>query len=195
MPKIDGYLTREKILQVAEKLFSEFGYDAASIGSISKLAGINKATIYYHFKDKQSILHALYSDMIEQMKNRILKTDSSKPKLKNLIKKEIEFLREKKDIVSILLMESMKTNNDDDALFKIATSEINNEKQRIDNLENNQQKKNLFLSHEFFTGFIPILSFVVLEEKYSKYFNINEDAVIEAFIEAIIISHYNTHIY
>ena len=195
MPKVDGYLTREKILQVAEKLFSEFGYDAASIDSISKLAGINKATIYYHFKDKQSILHALYSDMIEQMKNRILRAGSSKPKLKSLIKKEIEFLREKKDIVSILLMESMKTNNDDDSLFKIAASEINHEKQRINDLENNQQKENLFLSHEFFTGFIPILSFVVLEEKYSKYFNINENTVIETFIEAIIISHYNTHIY
>ena len=31
MPKKDGYKTREKILQVAEKLFSELGFDGTSI--------------------------------------------------------------------------------------------------------------------------------------------------------------------
>ena len=100
MPKVDGYLTKEKILNVAEKLFSDVGYDAASIGAISKLAGINKATIYYHFEDKQSILHALYFNMIEQMKNRLMPIEESKFDLKTKLKKELDFLREKKNIIS-----------------------------------------------------------------------------------------------
>ncbi len=194
MPKTDGYLTREKILQVAEKLFSELGYDAASIGTISKLAGINKATIYYHFKDKQSILHALYDDMVEQMKGRISKTNFTKENLKGHIREELNFLREKKDLVSILLMETMKTNTNDDSLFKIALTEINNEKHRDEDFDKSQEKKNLFFAHEFFTGLIPILSFVVLEEKYSSFFKIAEEQAIESFIEAIIRAHYNTHI-
>ena len=63
-----GYLTKEKILNVAEKLFSEVGYDAAIIITISKLGGINKATIYFYFKNKQSVLHELFFNMIEQIK-------------------------------------------------------------------------------------------------------------------------------
>jgi AcrR family transcriptional regulator len=194
MPKIDGYLTREKILNVAEKLFSELGYDAASIGTISKLAGINKATIYYHFKDKQSILHTLYFDMIEQMKNRLIPIEESESDLKVKIKRELDFLREKKDIVSILLMEAMKSNTDDDSLFQIAATEINNEKSRFKDLKHSQDKKDLFLIHEFFTGFIPVLSFVVLEEKYRNFFHMSEEKAIETFTEAIIRSHHNTHI-
>lgn len=194
MPKIDGYLTKEKILEVAEKLFSEVGYDAASIGTISKLAGINKATIYYHFKDKRSILHCLYSNMIEQMKNRLRPIDESNIDLKSKIKKELNFLREKKNIISILLMESMKTNTNDDSLFKIASDGINNEKARLNDMTNSQAKKDLFFVHEFFTGFVPILSFVVLEEKYRDFFHIDEEKVIENFIDSIIRSHYNSHI-
>ncbi len=194
MPKTDGYLTRERILQVAETLFSEQGYDAASIGAISKLAGINKATIYYHFSDKRSILHALYEDMIMQMRERIVKNNSSDSNIMDHIKKEVDFLRQKKDIVSILLMEAMKTNNDDDSLFLIASSEINREKNRIINLVNSPEKKNLFLAHEFFTGFIPIFSFVVLEDKYRKYFGISEEQVIDAFFAAIKRAHFDTHV-
>lgn len=192
MPKIDGYLTKEKILNVAEKLFSEVGYDAASISTISKLAGINKATIYFHFKNKQSVLHELFFNMIEQMENRLLPVEESGLNLKDKLRKEIDFLREKKDIISILLMESIKTNTRDDSLFQIAYSEIYNKKSRLKELANS--KKNLFLAHEFFTGFIPILNFVVLEDKYRNFFKLDEESVIDNFIDVIIKSHYNTHI-
>ena len=194
MPKTDGYLTKERILTVAEKLFSELGYDAASIGLISKLAGVNKATIYYHFEDKQSILHALYFDMVEQMKKRLIPIERSQADLRTKIRQELDFLKEKRDIISILLMEAMKSNTHDDSLFQIAGAGINNKKDRVVDFENSQKKKDLFFAHEFFTGFIPILSFVVLEEKYRKYFHINEDNAIDAFVEAIIRAHFNTHI-
>lgn len=194
MPKTNGYLTRERILNVAEKLFSEVGYDAASIGSISKLAGINKATIYYHFKDKQSILHSLFSNMIEQMNKRVMPAKDSDIDLKIKLKKELDFLRRKKDLISILLMESMKTNKKDDSLFKIAYTEIYNEKLQRTGFSNSKEKKDLYFVHEFFTGFIPILNFVVFEEKYREFFHIDEDSIIEHFIDAITRSHFNTHI-
>lgn len=191
---MDGHLTREKILQVAEKLFSQDGYNSTSIGSISNLAGINKATIYYHFKDKRSILHCLYQNMIEEMKTRLLPIDQSDVNLKFRLRKELAFLREKKNIICILLMETMKINNSDDSLFRIASDGINHEKLRLGSLKNMQEKKDLFFVHEFFTGFIPILNYIVLEEKYNKFFRVSEESVLDNFIDSITRSHYNSHI-
>lgn len=192
MPKKDGYITHKRIIEVAEKLFSEVGYDAASMDIISKKAGVNKATIYYHFKDKRSILHSIYAKMLKQMKDRFHPIDNNKKDLKEKIKKELEIFREKKAIISILLMESMKLQLDDYSLFEIAATEY--ETKRKNRKPDTQEKNDLLMVHEFFTGFIPILSFIALEDKYQKYFQIEKESLGDLFSEAIIKSHFDTHI-
>lgn len=47
------------ILQAAEKLFSEEGFDGASIRHIAKDAGVNIAMISYYFGSKEKLLEAL----------------------------------------------------------------------------------------------------------------------------------------
>ena len=47
-----GEKTRQKILDAAERLFADQGFDATSVESIAAAAGVNKALIYYYFKDK-----------------------------------------------------------------------------------------------------------------------------------------------
>jgi AcrR family transcriptional regulator len=51
--------TREKILQVAAKLFIRQGYTATSVSRIAGETGIGKATVYHHFPDKEAIVYAL----------------------------------------------------------------------------------------------------------------------------------------
>ncbi len=51
--------TRATILQTARRLFVRLGFTATSIRQLAKEAGIGKATIYHHFKDKQAIALAL----------------------------------------------------------------------------------------------------------------------------------------
>jgi AcrR family transcriptional regulator len=48
-----------EILQVAEKLFAEEGFDGASIRTIAKDAGVNIAMISYYFGSKEKLLEAL----------------------------------------------------------------------------------------------------------------------------------------
>lgn len=56
--------TRQKILEVAEKLFLEKGYDDTTIQDIiDGLGGMTKGVIYHHFKSKFSILEALMSEV------------------------------------------------------------------------------------------------------------------------------------
>ena len=62
-----------EILHVAEKLFSENGFDGTSIRDIAKIANINIAMISYYFGSKEKLLEALLiyriSDMRLQMEN------------------------------------------------------------------------------------------------------------------------------
>src|SRR5438876_6371288 len=49
--------TRQQILETAQRLFTEHGYDATSLQMIADEMGLTKAAVYYHFRVKSEILH------------------------------------------------------------------------------------------------------------------------------------------
>jgi len=56
--------TRERIITVAARLFSEKGFNATSIRDIADELGVTKAALYYHFTSKEEILHAIVDQPI-----------------------------------------------------------------------------------------------------------------------------------
>src|SRR5260370_41779742 len=52
----DNRPVREKILDAAVHLFAEYGYNAATMRDIARMAGIQAASIYYHYASKQALL-------------------------------------------------------------------------------------------------------------------------------------------
>lgn len=54
--------TREKLLEVAERVFADHGYQAATIREICVRAGANVAAVNYHFGDKLG----LYTEVLQQ---------------------------------------------------------------------------------------------------------------------------------
>jgi AcrR family transcriptional regulator len=54
--QIEGLSMRENILAAAVQLFAEYGYHAAPLRDIARIAGIQAASIYYHYPNKQSLL-------------------------------------------------------------------------------------------------------------------------------------------
>ena len=63
--------TRARILATAERLFAEQGYAGTSIGDISESAGVNRALIYYYFKDKRDLYRSVIQDGLDAL-SRIL---------------------------------------------------------------------------------------------------------------------------
>lgn len=51
--------TRERLLDVAENLFAEHGYDTVSVRAINSAAGMNPAAVHYHFGSKEALVAAL----------------------------------------------------------------------------------------------------------------------------------------
>ena len=63
MPKSETRDTKEVILTVALKLFSEKGYDGVGIRDISKEIGIRESAIYKHYSGKQDIFDSILKDI------------------------------------------------------------------------------------------------------------------------------------
>ncbi len=49
----------DRILEVAERLFAEKGYEAASISDIARAAGVSKANVFHHFRSKEGLYMAV----------------------------------------------------------------------------------------------------------------------------------------
>jgi AcrR family transcriptional regulator len=64
--KIDAMSdTRQKILEVAQRLFREKGFDKVSLREIADEVGVTKAALYYYFDSKDKLLEALAQPFIE----------------------------------------------------------------------------------------------------------------------------------
>jgi AcrR family transcriptional regulator len=67
--------TSQKLLKAGLKVFSKYGYDAASTKLVAKEAGVNVALINWYFKSKEGLLLAILKDfrdneiMAENSKN------------------------------------------------------------------------------------------------------------------------------
>ncbi|WP_414168620.1 TetR/AcrR family transcriptional regulator [Streptoverticillium reticulum] len=59
--------TRQRIQDVALKLFLEQGYEKTALREISDELGVTKAALYYHFKTKEDILVSLFLDLGRKM--------------------------------------------------------------------------------------------------------------------------------
>jgi AcrR family transcriptional regulator len=58
---------RDKIRDAAVQLFSELGYHAAPLRDIASMAGIQAASIYYHYPSKQALLVEIMDTHMRQL--------------------------------------------------------------------------------------------------------------------------------
>ena len=63
----DSRSVREKVLAAAVQLFAEYGYHAAPLRDIARIAGIQAASIYYHYDNKQALLVEIMETHMQQL--------------------------------------------------------------------------------------------------------------------------------
>lgn len=71
--------TREQIIQSADKLIRENGYNAFSFFDISNIVGIKKASIHYHFPQKSDLGVAVIEEHISRLRSAIDKCKDKGP--------------------------------------------------------------------------------------------------------------------
>lgn len=109
---------QNQILQVAEKLFAEKGFDGTSIRNISKEAGINIAMVSYYFGSKEKLLEALIFN----------RTSDMKIQLDNLHKEAITPLEKLDKLVELYIVRAVKNR----CIYQIVHFELANNKRNLD---------------------------------------------------------------
>ena len=205
MGKTDGSKTKEHILKAAESLFSAEGYDGTSVARIAKQAGVNKGAIYYHFKNKEDILNELFKSLTKQVLEVINKSidsihdaNHSNNIFNNKMEDMLRFIEKRKNIINIMFMESLKESDKDFSLFKCADILMNDEikgiliKTKKENKNKNVDKQELQV-YEFFTGFIPIITFAIFRQRWSNFFNYSSEKLNASFLKAFKNTHLAAH--
>jgi AcrR family transcriptional regulator len=89
-PGLDGHPdTKTRILNAAEKLFGEYGFDATSLRDITAEAGVNLAAVNYHFQSKESLIDALIERRLGPITRKrldLLKAAGPNPSLEQVIR-------------------------------------------------------------------------------------------------------------
>ena len=196
MARTGGDLTRKKILTTAEKLFSEKGYDGTSIQSIANAAQVNKALIYYHFKNKQDVIDSLFAQTLDEMINmqqhgNHVPSDSD---VEGMVEGIIGYLQKKRKILTVMLMEALKNDKSGYiSLFQCADMFISRNINQLMHKKSGKQEteisRNELLLHEFFTGFVPIVFFALFKDKWADFFKCDRKEMTSLFSKVFKKSH------
>jgi TetR/AcrR family transcriptional regulator len=60
--------TAARILEVARDEFAKYGFDGARVDRIASRAKINKAMIYYHYRSKEKLYHAVIQSHLNRIR-------------------------------------------------------------------------------------------------------------------------------
>src|SRR5437588_756520 len=67
----EGRSVRENVRSAAVQLFAEYGYHAAPLRDIARIAGIQAASIYYHYANKQALLVEIMETHMRQLNTNL----------------------------------------------------------------------------------------------------------------------------
>jgi len=73
--KDEALETRHRILDVAERVFSERGVTRTSLADVAKAAGVTRGAIYWHFADKADLFCNMFARVTMPMESPVCHTD------------------------------------------------------------------------------------------------------------------------
>jgi len=215
LEKNSGNDARERIINAAIELFSHKGYDATRVNDIANAANVNKALIYYYFKNKQDILdymvHSLLNnavsitmdyintnivDMIKEgyldiLPDRLHFVDDEATRhfLENTYKfyeRVVDFAIVKRDIIRILMLESLKKGKHQNSLFNFMEFMASNEKnpifKTISNADQDFVYSDEMVLFRFFFSIIPIVSFAAYSDDYKAATSLSDEELRNSFL-------------
>ena len=105
-----------QLIQAAEKLFADKGFDGTSVRDIAETAGMNLAMISYYFGSKEKLMEAMFLYRSEHFKLQIASVVEDKKlepmqKVEKLIDQYIEKLSSQQCFHRVMVREQMVNNN------------------------------------------------------------------------------------
>lgn len=110
-PTRNPELTRRRLLRAATRLFSQRGYDGASVDNIVAAAKVNKRMVYHYFGNKEGLYAAVLQEVFGRLADMELESFSRAHDPADTIRKILQtyfsFLGENPDFVALLAWENL----------------------------------------------------------------------------------------
>lgn len=109
LPTDKGNDTRQRILDAARRRFAASGFEATSVRQIADDAGLLAGSLYYHFANKEEMLHETVRDAVQRLRDGAehIRSREADPetRLVALIFFDVEELTENQEVHAILHQE------------------------------------------------------------------------------------------
>lgn len=185
-----------EILQVAEQLFAEEGFDGTSVRDIAKKANINIAMISYYFGSKEKLLEALVIHRIKAMSMHLenLYQESISPldKIDKLIAYYIQRVHQNRSIYQILHFEL--SNNKREINLQAFTEVKKNNLRFLENIIKEGQEQGVFQPNINVVLLPTIIlgSYIHMHMNkvyYKEVLNLNTEADFEHYVQTELTTH------
>ncbi len=169
---------RNRILDAAEKLFSEKSFDATGITEIAAQASVTKSLIYYYFENKNALLDAIVNRLLEanlKMKAEVapgaldsLKLGDTDTLYRYVLDHSLPFIENYRRAMKIVLMEEMKTPAEG-PLFRYYKKNTEAALKYFEDAGLPIRDYQEFSSFFFFMALFPGLGYLVLGEEWCQH--------------------------
>lgn len=111
--------TPTRILEAADKLFSQIGFDGVSVNDVAVEASVNKASVFYHFGNKEALFEQVltnYHNAHQSALNQAAAVEGTKrERLHRVIDAYLDFIRSNRRYPT--LVQSLLTASSDRSAF------------------------------------------------------------------------------
>jgi len=112
MKILNNQRKKEFLIDIAQNLFSKFGFIKTTINDIARSARMGKASLYYYFKDKEHIFTEVIEResvvLLAEISNAVSKASSPEDKIKSFILTKMKYLKKLANIYSALVDDYLK---------------------------------------------------------------------------------------
>jgi len=102
--------TKEAILCSATEIFAKYGYKGSSMSNIAQNCGVNKALIYYHYKNKKMLYNEIFQSTVLLLRESLVR-ESDKKSFMERVEKVADYLGKKPNF-SLLLTKELGTSGE-----------------------------------------------------------------------------------
>jgi len=102
---------RSAIVAAATHLFARRGFAETSMRQIAEAAGVSKAAIYHHFRDKDRLYRSLLEEAIDSLTGamkRVLDDGPAPAALAHAVALHLQFATEHADLLRVLVAEELR---------------------------------------------------------------------------------------
>jgi AcrR family transcriptional regulator len=120
--RANGQATQERIMDAAEELFADGGYEATSLRQIAATAEVDIATLKYHFRDKPALFgevyrrgHEAFMEVLDPFVDRLDSVDSTEAMaelMDDLVVEMHDFLEDNLAFVRLTLYRMLENSED-----------------------------------------------------------------------------------